>query len=62
MEQLGVALGYVSGLVYHLSRVLLVPLQYPIKPNGSRSYICDCISDETLIDNIKEYVCDCSDV
>lgn len=54
VDQLGVALGYVAHLVYQLSRVLLIPLQYQILPKGSRTYICDHISDEALIDSIKE--------
>lgn len=53
-DQLGVALGYVAQLVYQLGKILLIPLQYPIKPHGSKSFICDFISDEALIDNIKE--------
>lgn len=54
VDQLGVALGYVAHLVHQLSRVLLIPLQYQILPKGSRTYICDHISDEALIDSIKE--------
>ena len=54
VDHLGVALGYVAHLIHQLSRVLLIPLQYQVKPYGSRSYICDHISDEALIDNIKE--------
>lgn len=54
VDHLGVALGYVAHLVHQLSRVLLIPLQYQVKPYGSRSHICDHISDEALIDNIKE--------
>lgn len=53
-EQFGVALGFVAHLISHLSKVLLVPLQYPIKTNSSRSTISDHVSDEVIIDNIKE--------
>lgn len=48
------ALGFVAHLISHLSKVLLVPLQYPIKTNSSRSTISDHVSDEVIIDNIKE--------
>ncbi len=48
------ALGFAAHLVNHLSEVLLVPLQYPIKSNGSRSVISDYISEEVIIDTIKE--------
>ncbi len=56
VEQLGVALGYVAHLVSHLSQILLLPLLYPVKPQGSKSLISDHISDAVLIDNITEYV------
>ena len=56
VEQLGVALGYVAHLLHQLGRAMFIPLLYPIKPQGSKSAICDLISEETLIDNIKEYV------
>lgn len=48
------ALGYVAHLVRHLAQILLVPLQYEIRPHGSRSHICDYISDEAIIDDIRE--------
>jgi hypothetical protein len=54
IEHFGVALGFAAHLVSHLSQILLVPLQYPVKPNSSRSTISDHISDEALIDTIKE--------
>ena len=54
VDQFGVALGFAAHLVNHLSEVLLVPLQYPIKPSGSRSLISDHISEEAIIDTIKE--------
>ena len=54
MDQFGVALGYTAHLVSHISRILFIPLQYPIKPNGSRSTISDHISEEAIIDTIKE--------
>ncbi len=54
VEQPGVALGYVAHLVHHLAQILLVPLQYEIRPNGSRSHICDYISNEAIIDDIRE--------
>ena len=53
-EQLGVALGYTAHLVEQLGKVLLVPLPYPLKPNGSRSTVFDHITDESYTDNIKE--------
>ena len=54
VEQLGVALGYVAHLVHHLGKILFIPLLYPIRPQGSKSVILDLVSEETLIDNIKE--------
>lgn len=54
MEQYGVALGYTAHLVTQLGHVLQVPLQYPIKPCGSKSTISDHISEEVVIDAIKE--------
>ena len=54
MEQYGVALGYTAHLVSLLGQVLQVPLQYPIKPCGSKSTISDHISEEVVIDTIKE--------
>ena len=54
MEQLGVALGYVAHLIHHLGKILFLPLLYPIRPQGSKSVILDLVSEETLIDNIKE--------
>ena len=53
-DQVGVALGYTSHLVEQLAKVLLVPLPYPLKPNGSRSTIFDHISDKSLTENIQE--------
>ncbi|CAI7994487.1 UV radiation resistance-associated protein [Geodia barretti] len=55
VEQLGVALGYVAHLVHHLGKILFIPLLYPIRPQGSKSVILDLVSEETLIDNIKEF-------
>lgn len=54
MDQCGVALGYAAHLVSQLGHVLQVPLQYPIKSCGSRSTISDHISEEVIIDTIKE--------
>lgn len=54
MEHFGVALGFAAHLVSHLSKIMLVPLQYPVKPNSSRSTISDHISEEEVIDSIKE--------
>ena len=54
VEQLGVALGYVAHLIHHLGKILFIPLLYPIRPQGSKSVILDLVSEETLIDNIKE--------
>jgi hypothetical protein len=42
-EQTAVALGFVAHLVQLLSQFLLVPLQYPIQCNGSRTTIIDNI-------------------
>lgn len=55
VEQLGVALGYVAHLIHHLGKILFLPLLYPIRPQGSKSVILDLVSEETLIDNIKEF-------
>lgn len=53
-DQLGVALGYTAHLVEQLAKVLVVPLPYPLKFNGSKSTVFDHIS-ETFTENIKEF-------
>jgi hypothetical protein len=55
VEQLGVALGYVAHLIHHLGKILFLPLLYPIRPQGSKSVVLDLVSEETLIDNMKEF-------
>lgn len=52
-EQTAVALGFVAHLVHLLGKFLLVPLQFPIKPVGSRSLIYDHFHEEQNLD-IKE--------
>ena len=58
-EQAAVALGFVAHLVHLLAHFLIVPLQYPIRPNGSRSIIIDDVHDDQSLD-IRELVCKCS--
>ncbi len=52
-EQVGVALGFVTHLVYLLGQFLMVPLQYALRPNGSRSMVTDNVHEEQTI-NCKE--------
>ena len=52
-EQTAVALGFVAHLVHLLGKFLLIPLQFPIKPVGSRSLIYDHFHEEQNLD-IKE--------
>ena len=49
-EQVGVALGFVAQLVHYLAKFLLIPLEYPIKPYGSRSSITDSVHEEGSVE------------
>ncbi len=52
-DQTAVALGFAAHLVHLLGKFLLIPLQFPIKPVGSRSLIYDHFHEEQNLD-IKE--------
>ena len=54
-EQIGVALGFVAHLVFLLARFLMVPLQYILRPNGSRSIVSDNFHEDQGLD-VKELV------
>ncbi len=49
-EQIGVALGFVTHLVYLLAQFLLVPLQYSLRPHGSKSLVTDNLHEEQTIE------------
>ena len=53
LEQTAVVLGFVAHLVHLLGKFLIIPLQFPIKPVGSRSLIYDHFHEEQNLD-IKE--------
>ena len=54
-EQLSTALGYVSHLVFMISKYLRVPLRYAIFHNASRSCLHDCSASSGAASTTVEY-------